>query len=57
MKQEGIDFVMDLKKRYGLLEAIRIANNYIAIPMIGDNPDEIQFRKGVEEAIRKLDTI
>ena len=57
MKEEGIDFVKELHERYGLIDAVRIANEYLATPVREGNTEELQFREGVKEAMHILDTL
>lgn len=57
MKHEGIDFVMELHERFGLLDAHRIASEYLECPIREENTDELEFRKGVMEGIHMLDLI
>jgi len=51
----GYDFVYDLYHKYGLLEAFRIAKDYLAMQRNTDDEEEKVFCNQIEMAMCKLD--
>lgn len=55
--RDGQDFVYDLYHKYGLLEAFRIAKDYLKMQRNTDDKEEQMFCDQMELAMWKLDQI
>lgn len=53
----GAEWVEQLNKEHGLLEAYRIAKEYVEMQRDTKDPEEIEFCNGVRFGLWKLDMI
>lgn len=57
MYKNGFEFVRDLHQKYGLLEASRIATDYLLMQKNVADETENEFCKEIALALHKLDQI
>lgn len=57
MYKNGFEFVRDLHQKYGLLEASRMATDYLLMQKDVADEKENEFCKEVSLALHKLDQI